>query len=557
MPYLRIEGFTGVIPKTDPLMLPTNAAQVATNVRLETTALRPWCGEKVAFEPTPRDDHIQTIYRYSGPPDTDAVWLVFDDDVDIVAGPIADVKEFRLYYTSDKFSPRKTNWQLATSRGEKPYPNDYQEMGVPGPTSKPKLSAAGGGDTPVETRAYTYTWINVFGDIEEESAPSPAALVSCNSADDTVTISGFGTPPTGRYNYQKLRIYRSVTGSASSNYQQVVELPIDTTAYEDKKLVAELGAVLSSTYYTPPPEGLHGLVVLAGGFLAGFVGNQVWFSEPYVPHAWPSVYMQTTDYPIVGLAAIDNSLLVMTEKYPYVLSGNAPNGMSSVKLGVLEPCVSKRSITQDQYGVMYASPNGLVSASLSGSEVITQQLLLRRQWASYVPETMFGVMYNNMYIGFYRDADCTCRTIVLHRNENPPMSNYSFPGVAAFVEPVTGDLFAVSDEDAKIYHLDVSDQLPDRLYTWKSKPFTMQAPTSFSWVQVFGDYSACVIGETDVEVRIFADGKLFYSFTPTDSSPLRMPAQIKALQWEVELVGTMPVARIIMATSTAELREII
>ena len=557
MPYLRIEGFTGVIPKMDPLLLPINGAQRADNVRLESGAVRPWCGEKKVFTPDPRDDKIQTIYYYVGPDDQDPVWLVFDEDVDLEPGPVADITEHRLYYTGESFSPRKTNWAMATKNGVKPYPNDYYEMGVPGPTTELVLESGSGGDTPEETRAYTYTWINVFGDVEEESAPAPAALVNCNSAEDTVTVSGFDTPPDGHYNYQKLRIYRSVTGTASSNYQLVAELSIDTKNYVDKKTVAELGLVMTSAYYTPPPDGMHGLVSLAGGFLAGFVGNQVWFSEPYLPHAWPSVYMQTTDYPIVGLAAIDNSLLVMTEKYPYIISGNTPNGMSSVKLGILEPCVSKRSIAQDQYGVMYASPNGLVSASLSGADVMTRQLLLRRQWSQYYPRTIFGVLYNDMYIGFHNDAAGKHSAFVLRRSENPPLSMYDFPGTAAFVEPVTGDLFAVDEDDASIYHIDVNNLAPNRCYIWRSKPFIMPAPVSFSWVQVFADYTQCGTVLGVLEVRIYGDGNLVEKISPTDTLPIRMPGNSKYLRWEVELFGTMPVTRVLMATSTAELKQVI
>lgn len=555
MPYLKIDGFTGIIPKTTAGLLPESAAQVATNLRLESGAIQPWYGEVEVFDPaiTP---HAQSIYLFSGPTGAEPVWLVSQTDEDIVPGPVADLDEFRLYYTSPAFAPRKTNWAMATSTGKPPYPNAYYEMGTPGPVVAPVLKASGGGKAPVETRAYIYTFLTVFGTVVEESAPSNAALVTCNAAGDTVTVSGFEAPPAGLYNYKFLRIYRSVTGSTSANYQLVAEVPIGTQSYDDKLPVEELGLIIASSYFTPPPKELHGLVAMPGGFLAGFVGNQVWFSEPYIPHAWPSIYMQTTDYPIVGMAVIGTSLVVLTDRYPYIFTGSTPTGITPDKLGLLEPCVSKRSITTDQFGAIYASPNGLVSLSLGGQEVVTQKLIRRDQWQSYGPETMFGEIYNNMYVGFYQNPDAQYRTLVMYRNDNPPLSVYDFPGAASFIEPSTGFLYGVNAGDGKIYRLDAAPAAPTRSYIWKSKLFVPPSPCSFAWIQVLADFANHTLIERPIKVRLFVDREFFYEFVPQSTEPIRLPAVKRGYSWEIELVGTMPVLRVLMATSVADLKGI-
>lgn len=555
MPYLRIEGFSGIIPKVTAGLLPDNAAQIARNVRLESRAIMPWYGEQEVYNPGLGPD-IKTIYRFTGPSNKIPVWFAFKDDVDVVRGPVADVSEYRLYYTGDKITPRKTNWAMATANGLPPYPNDYYEMGTPGPTKPPVVSAAGSGSTPSETRAYLYTFVTEFGSVKEESAPSDAALVTCNASGDAVTIQGFQTPPSGKYNYKYIRIYRTVTGASSVNYQLVVELPIGTTSYVDKLRVEELGIVLASSYFTPPPAGLKGLVSMPGGFLAGFVGNQLWFSEPYIPHAWPSIYMQTTDYPIVGLAVLGNSLVVLTERYPYTFTGSTPTGITSDKLGLLEPCVSKLSITSDQYGVIYASPSGLVSLSIGDQSIITQSLIRRDQWDEYAPETMFGEIYNNMYIGFYRGKDKKSRTIVVYRNDNPPLSNYDFPGVASFVEPSTGNLYGVDEREGKIFQLDAAPTPPARDYHWKSKLFILPVPTSFAWMQILADFARYDIKARPLGVKIYVDRELFYQFVADTTDPIRLPGGKKGYSWEVELIGTMPVLRVLLATTVAELKEI-
>lgn len=553
MPYLKIEGFTGIIPKLTAGMLPDNGAQVAKNLRLESEAIQPWYGEVEVFDPR-LNPRAANIYLFLGPPEEKPIWLASPDDVDYVPGPVADLDEFRLYYTSPAFPPRKTNWEMATVYGGPPYPNTYYEMGTPGPTKAPELSASGEGEEPVETRAYIYTFLTVFGDVVEESAPSNAGLITCNTAGDTVTVSGFEAPPVGLYNYQFMRIYRSVTGASSANYQLVVELPIGTESYEDSLTVAELGLIITSSYFTPPPKELQGLVAMPGGFLAGFVGNQVWFSEPYIPHAWPSIYMQTTDYPIVGLAVVGTSLVVLTDRYPYIFTGSTPTGITPDKLGLLEPCVSKRSITTDQFGAIYASPNGLVSLSLGGQENVTQKLIRRDQWQSYGPETMFGEIYNNMYVGFYRNPDAEYRTLVMYRNDNPPLSVYDFPGTASFIEPTTGSLFGVNAVDGKIYRLDASPNAPTREYTWKSKLFVLPEPCSFAWVQVLADFAQYSTQQRPLKVRLYVDREFFYEFEPQSAEPIRLPAVKRGYSWEVELTGTMPVLRILMATTVAELK---
>lgn len=556
MPYLKLDGFSGIIPKVTAALLPDTSAQVANNLRLESGAIQPWYGETVAFDPqlpTPAND----IYLFAGPRDADPVWLISNEDIDYVPGPIADVDEFRLYYTSETGTPKKTNWAMATADGAPPYPNTCYEMGTPGPITAPTLKASGGGKEPVETRSYIYTFITEFGSVLEESAPSDAALISCNAAGDTVTVSGFDAPPTGQYNYKYLRIYRSVTGSSSVSYQLVEQLPVDTVYYADSKAVEELGLQLVSSYFIPPPEGLRGLVAMPGGFLAGFVGNQVWFSEPYIPHAWPSIYMQTTDYPIVGLAVLGGSLLVTTDRYPYIFTGTTPTGITPDKLGLLEPCVSKRSITSDQYGVLYASPNGLVSLSLGTQQVITQSLYRRDQWDALEPSTLFGEIYNNMYVGFYRRrADDKYQTFILYRNENPPLSTYDFPGTASFIEPKSGSLYGVNADDGKIYLIDSVPHKPTRSYTWRSKLFILPIPSSFAWLQVIADFARYSTAERPLKVRLFVDQQLFYEIEPTTPEPIRLPAVYRGYAWEVELVGTMPVLRVLMATTVAELKEI-
>lgn len=556
MPGLRIDDFSGIVPRTGPTQLEGNQAQIAKNVKLTSQELRPWRSPTLVY--TPVGTNLQTIYKFAGPTDTTPVWLEWASDVDVVPGPIADLAQFRLYFTSTDFAPRKTTWSMATGNGSgtAPYPNAWYEMGVPAPTVAPTLTAAGTGAAPVETRAYIYTYVSTFGTIAEESAPSPPAQVVANYSGDSITISGLGTPPSGNYNFTNIRIYRSVIGSTSANYQLVAEIPVATTTYIDTQTVANLGVILPSLYYLPPPSTLQGLVAMPNGMMAGFTGNQVWFCEPYLPHAWPSGYMITTEYPIVGLGVFGNSLFVGTTRNPYIVSGTTPSSMAQEKLAMIQPCVSKRSITSDQFGVVYASPNGLVSVSPGVQDVISMPLYSRDEWQAINPSSLLGAIYNNMYFGFYTLTSGTRAAIVLKRNDTPPLSTFETTAKAVFVEPTTGLIHVLSATDNKIYSLDTSGST-NTLFQWKSKKFLHPKPTNYAALQLHADYPYIAANSGSyVNVTIYAEGTQVYSANVTSDNPVRLPAGIRAYYWEIELNGNAPVRRIGISTSIVEITSI-
>jgi hypothetical protein len=768
MPVVSIAGFSGIVPRAGSTSLSDNQAQIARNAKLTSGEVRPWRGKTQVYSPTTAN--LQSVYKFFGP-SNQSVWLEWANDVDVAPGPVADVYEYRLYYTSSGFSPKKTNWALATANGggTAPYPNGYYEMGVPAPTVAPSLNVTASaahatatitaaqitglsvgdvlrvtvdGGTPVsltltagsggavtatslstqiatvtgvttsvnatndvvitsnstlatstvlvekktgttnnydptvvtyttfvatvngttgnpastsisgtqiaslspndvlavyansnpaisvtvgagsgtfppavnaqslatalgsasgitatvvsgspdtvtvatsitgtsaslqikkvvprvdntyttvaksviatsvtETRAYVYTFVTQLGTVSEESAPSPAATVQASYTGSTVTLSSFDSPPSGNYNFQTKRIYRSVIGSTTSQYQLVAEIPIAQSTYSDTKSVTDLGVVLPSLYYTPPPSTLQGIVALPNGILAGFTGNQVWFCEPYIPHAWPSKYMVTTEYPIVGLGVTNNILFVGTTKNPYLITGSNPGSMMSEKLPLNQPCVSKRSIVGDQYGVIYASPNGLVAVGTGSMDIITQALYTRDEWQALSPSTMVGAIYNNMYFGFYNNGSGRS-AIILKRGDTPPLVTFDSDAKVVHVEPQTGTINILSAADNKIYSLDTNAS-STVTYQWRSKVFQMPNPMSFAALQVHASYGT---GST-LEVKLYCDGTQVFDSVVGSAYPVRVPA-IRGYNWEIEVLGDVPVRMVHLATSMAEIRGV-
>jgi hypothetical protein len=605
MPVLKLENFSGIAPRIGPTQLQPEQAQIARNVRVTSFELRSWRKATKVYQPAVND--VRSIYKLYKESTNDFVWLTWAADVDVVRGPIADDTDFRIYYTGDGV-PKKTNWNLATTTetGVAPYPNASLNMGVRAPAAAPTLSASGG-TSPTETRAYVYTNVSTFGSIKEESAPSPAATVTCNTTGATVTVSGFSSVAISGYNITHRRIYRTVVGAATVTYQLVAEIPVATTSYNDTSTVADLGSVLQTQNWNEPPDGLRGIVSMPNGMLAGFVDNEVWFSEPYYPQAWPDLYTLVVDSKVVGLGVYDTTLVVMTERQPYLITGNSPLALSQTKLPVPQPCVAKRSIASDQYGVLYASPNGLVSIAPGGSDVISNPLYTRQEWQELSPSSMVGMIYNNQYLGFYTVGNDT-RALVLTRGDIPPLVEFDFDAVAVFVDKSNASVFAVSKFDNAIYQLD-SSPVNDTIYEWKSKKFIMPAPTNFAAMKLRADYDVITdaqiyaalvqsiitnnqtlwgmsganlngvfnsytfntyvvngsilqdipeIGETrSINVFLFADEQLFFQTSVTNNEPIRLPGGSKAYVWEVEITGNVPVRTFAMATNISELREVI
>lgn len=594
MPKLSIIGFDGVIPRTSPTMLNEHQAQVAFNVKLYSKEIRFWRGPTLEYDPS--NTGINTIYKYYNGSTTR--WLTFTGDVDIVRSPTADTTDYRLYYT-DGVAPKKTN-QTLVNTGAPPYPGSSYEMGVPAPTAAPTLARVGSSVISPEDRAYVYTYVNTFGSITEESAPSPAATIASIGVGDSVTVNGFAALPTGDYNITHRRIYRSVAGASSDTYQLVAEIAVGATSYSDAVLAAALGEVIPSIGWLPPPADLKGLCVHPSGALVGFSENTIYFSEPFFPHAWPLRYAVTIPDKIVALGIYGTSIVVGTDRHPYVIGGVSPSSMSQERVPILEPCVSKRSMASDEYGVVYASPNGLVGIGPSTRGVITNGLFAYNEWQSYNPESIAGAIINNQYFGVYPTNTEELQTMVINRGDIPALSFIEMDATALHVDSEGGRIYYCDTTSQNIYLWD-DDHLRPLKFVWRSKRFVLPKASTFSVLQLDADYEQgediavynalvadiaaanaaayvsdllgalnetpisdySVNGSTlldvpplgnvgTVQVLIYCDGDLVSTSDMRSFDPIRL-APFKGRALEIEIVGSVDARTVAIATTVPEL----
>lgn len=465
----------------------------------------------------------------------------------------------------------------------------------------------------LEARSYVYTWVSAYG---EESPPSPPTLLDGWS--NGVWTLGLWSPPANDLgvlrNLTKLNIYRTVVGQGGSTVFFFVDtVPIGTGTYVDNKPNNEvaLNDQLASTNWFPPPATLQGLQVMQNGMVASFTGNEIWFCEPYRPHAWPPGYVLTTDFPIVGLGVTNGALVVCTSAMPYVVQGNAPGSMSMSKCSLPNPCSSRASILSGDTAVSYMSPNGLIQVTASGAATNTTDLWFTREnWEQLTPPKYTRAIYlascyyclgavspttvspvdtTQAQRGFTieLDQDNTSFTIWPqpggHRLGFNLLDSPTLKDIQnVLTDPWTGIGLLVSD--GSIWYFDFTDTAPEMIpYTWKSKVYQQNAKRNYEAMKV---YLTVPVNTPAQNATRLEDDTLesVWNTLPTDrwgflktwvdmsgngqfqlisareirvsGELLRLPDGFKADQWYWEIQGRVVISNVQIATSAKELASV-
>ncbi len=541
--------FSGVVPRLSSKLLQENQAQIAKNCDLRSGELRPRKNTSSVTSinggPTVALDSgtVLTIFLY----ENQYLWS-WNDVVNIVRGPVAGDTSARVYWTgdSDDDTKPKMGYSSYSITGTPPirYPAAYYRLGIPKPAAAPTLAlGAGGSGTETVTRAYVYTYVSALG---EEGPPSDVATLAGIKAGQTVDLSAMSTGPSGPYNVTNKRIYRSLSGTNGTELQFVAEIAVATTTYADSKTDSQLGEILPSRSWIPPVDTLKGMVELSNGMIAAFSGKDVWISEPFLPHAYPN--RQAVNYDVVALCGFGTSLAVLTKGMPYIATGTDPTAMILERMNIEQACASARSVARvGDSGVIYASPDGLVMLTPGGGQVLTENILTAKEWASYYPSTIHGYMHDGQYFGFYDNGSGITGGFVF----DPRQGGAGFQDLTTYA--TCGHVDLLSDS----LYLIVSGSLvkwegnsTNLTYTWRSKSFESPRYTNFGWGQVIAKSYA------DVTMKVYADGALKHTQTVASGDPFPLPSGYMARDWEFELSGTDIVTSAFLAHSPKELRDV-
>jgi hypothetical protein len=547
MAVIRIDQFKGIAPAVSPTKLAEGAATEAEDCRVEATSLRP---EKKSSNVESLPNNTKTFYKWR-----DLYWVTSSDDEYVVESPVVNDVHKRIYLAGGTY-PRYSGLTQAIAghnntnalATEPRIPTNSYRLGVPAPTFKPVVSVSGTAnqDASEITTAYVFTYVTAYG---EEGPPSPASNFVTFEEGETRTIT-VATAPSGNYNFGSgalVRLYRTATGNTGTEFLFVDEAAIGTTSFTDTDLDSSLGEVMPSTNWYRPldddttyaPDGpLKKIVMMPDGFLAGFAGRVVCFSEQYLPHAWNPNNQLVTESEIVTIQDSTFGLVVLTQTRPYVAVGSAPSVMGLSKLDVDQSCASAESVADLSGTVIYSSPDGLVGITGNQAQLITDGIFTREQWQAYDPTSIRGVVFENRYFAFYDDGTSTGKGVLIYDPANPD---------APFM---TGDFHIdghhVSAKD-DVFYMNSNGMLQtygtgsNRVVNWQSKHYAFSNHTPFAWLRVVAD------GEPKVTVRAadFVGGisnppfaHVILAETITNDEPIRLPVPpLGTRAYRVEISG--------------------
>lgn len=524
----KITGFLGMLPRTAERLLPDMVATIAQNVNLTSGEIRPLMKpmEIVA------SNDLQNLTAYRAYNGTTEKWRRWTLDVDVARGPYPPDVEQRYYWTGDGCPRYATFTNFGTT--------DWA-LGLPKPTAKPSVTHTGGVGSAV-TRVYRYTYYQPS--TGEEFGASPVSEPYTGKVDGTWTISNFSssppnsgtftgvyaagstvcTTPTPHFNrvgdvvvinsadctvtaatsltytvagdvsaytgwarkvawntaglYQ--RLYRSAGTNAS--YQLVAERAVSTANWTDTLSDADImGDELISEDWEPPHVNLKGLICLPNGATVGFYENELWYSEPYQPHAYPPRYRYQTESQIVGIAAFGTTVVAATETRPYTFDGVTPDAVTPDAKSKIWPCKSKRSVSSAGDGVVYSTDSGLAYIGQGGSNIFTRPFYTVEEWRELGPSTMMvRVIDNRVYILHTPSGGATKQILRLDMGEQAALTTLTGDYNALYADPLNSYLYLVGKT------VDQWDAYYGTRYdwVWKSKEIELPEPTNFGAAKI-------------------------------------------------------------------------
>ena len=320
------------------------------------------------------------------------------------------------------------------------------------------------------------------GELQVYDVPS-ATTYRVAVAVDPVVIDGIGTStrvaPHNTASMTK-RIYWTDNGS----YWLVKENIAVITTSDTVAGTMPNGALLLSAGWDMPPADMIGLISLPNGMMAGFTGNEICFSEPFYPHAWPVSYRQTTDYSIVAIGAFGTNIVIGTTGTPYTMSGSSPSAMSMNREDNVWPCLSKRGMVSGDGGVLYPTVSGLAFIGLGGANLITKLLYTQVEWLPLKPDTFIAALHDSRYYSFYQQS--TVSGMLILDGGNGILSSANDIITAAWNDPETGKLYIVVGIEILEWEGDSGIR---RLYDWFSKEFLTLPPINLGAVKLDAEFT--------------------------------------------------------------------
>lgn len=410
--------------------------------------------------------------------------------------------------------------------------NDYVEMGGLGSgNGMDELDGTRGQITLIDSNAFSINGVDATAYTAHVTGGTVTQVYGMDELDD----NSYVVSVVDATNFTLV----SVDGTAYKAYLdggQVAQ--VAGTTYTDTIASANLGEVLPSDIYDPPNDATIGIKTHPSGFLVGFFGNTVCFSEVGAPHAWPIDYRLVTSHDIVGLGVFGNTVAILTKGWPYLAVGSDPSAMSMIELEIEQACVAKRSIVDFGSAIAYASPDGLIVLSGNGATNASSAIFTRDQWQLLNPSSFEAYNWEQKYLCFY-DSN---RGFIIDPFDPAAGVRYVAKLATGGYKDIEEDLLylIINNEIHKW------DQGANLQYTWKSKPVHTPHSVNMSAAKITAD-------DYPVGAEFYVDDVKRYNRQVYDNKAFRLPGGFKGEKFEVRLKSKKRVSQVSMATTMREL----
>lgn len=409
------------------------------------------------------------------------------------------------------------------------------------------------------SRAYAYSYVNTWG--EESALSDPLEL---DDVVDGASISLQYAAPAAGHGYRpidRVRIYRTATGSGGTDYLFVGEEIINAGSpfFLDDRTGDQLGESAQTVDFLPPPQNIKGLAMLPNGILAGFVANEIYLMEPYLPYACVRANIKTLPHNIVSLVAAETGLYAITTSYPYLLSGVTPDAIVPTKISAIQGGVAKRAVCDVGQYLAYASNDGLVMVrGLDASMDASFKFWTREKWQELYGQHLARLhldVHDGCLLGWFDDG---WPGFLVRLDEAQGLTQIAGSGItASFVSPQDDALYLAKGTRIHVFR----KGLARREWIWWSKDYILPKPANMGVMQV--------IGEGVVDFDIAVDGQVIHSIPSSNISPgaggvhedgviFRLPPGFKARRWMVMAHGAAgaSVREIYLAGTVEELKRV-
>lgn len=454
MATVKIAQFGGMAPRQHPTQLADGMAVDALNCRLKTGKLIPLrqprfvAGANILLEAGLADVADANSLHVWRKADGSFDFLLFKGVTWTAPGNVADDDLTRIIVSGDR-----------DGDGAAEEPVVYMRRGSSAtktivPLAKSKLSAphvqrnAGQGELADNIRytRFFISWVDAYG---MESPFSDASLVQNESGEweggdleyldgDTVTISNFGDK-SGYPAAVKIRVYKVITGTETGRSQFIAEADATLESTWSNGIGVKVkdedaGEVMPDI--EAPPSDLSCVLDVPGAFCCGFSPSKpktVCFSDIDLFYSWPLGYRYDIRDNIVALAVTANSVFALTDGWPYVLSGTAPESMTVAKLAGPAACVSPTGVCVFRNAVYYASNAGLMTIYNDADagtvcHNLTDKIFTKDQWIALNPSScvmgqhdgalfLFFTLYDGSHVGLTIDLMENAATAVSRHDE--------------------------------------------------------------------------------------------------------------------------------------------